>query len=896
MSDKNQITPQIYETPPSSARDGAAAAAARNELPEEVEDEIFGGPRPERDVKEPPAASLQTLKADTNDASHVVLSTADLTEKAQDLFDRLIELLELNIDDQQKDLEAAMTLKSFIKFMNIETFASLAMVDENDLLDPQTSTFAGAFAQKVFRKKFLTVVNYCGKGLAILPVMSFNDIIQGINLPPQSQQLPQPAAIGSPQSHARKQETLKFTFDKDFPTFNGTDKQWKTWSKAIINATGVAGGKQYLFIKRTALYPGTVEVQLSEQLFYRLKQALQAGSASMFAEAVERDCNCCPATLWTRLQDHYEHAISKDLQVVEATRELLSLTLDDNGAATTFVQKFTKCVSDLEKTASALPKDNITLRAIIINAIKSHDYDTALSDILDNSGDTWQDALRRLRVRETQNIVRFSDTAQTGGIIQRRQHSGGKGKAKSASGGSVARSPNSTDHKPKEIPSTGVFFPPYPKSSAKLMNDNAFKALTAWRSMLLNATPGTQLRDLYTKFDASIQSVEPRQKPRSQSQQRGSSQSGGKSQQNKHKRQRRAIKVEEGAEDSKPPAREASDTEESDYDGGSTGKQPPIAFHFVPKRKQRRMSLANPVSDAIQQQQPPRSEEPSATVDFDSPQPFSGVKHIKLRHLSTSQTTTPHNGILDNGADQVMISINVATVQVRSGQFLEVDGPLSGRASVSQRMELCTLDTLMEFEDGSKLLARFHQSLLDPSPDQTESLLQPYQMAAHGVRMCLLPREAQRPNGEPGEQCLVHPNTLEHQPFFFDGLCYVRLTKPTDTDYASYQVVEMTSPLPYEPTRGRAYTRRLPKGSVHINTDQIQLWTANLGFPPAQVVENTLKNTTRYVNTLESENRQIMRDHQKARAIPLRPHRINERAFSDTYISCVESVRGYKYF
>jgi hypothetical protein len=111
-----------------------------------------------------------------------------------------------------------------------------------------------------------------------------------------------------------------------------------------------------------------------------------------------------------------------------------------------------------------------------------------------------------------------------------------------------------------------------------------------------------------------------------------------------------------------------------------------------------------------------------------------------------------------------------------------------------------------------------------------------------------------------------------------------------------YQVVEMTSPLPYEPNHGRAYTRRLPKGSVHIDTDQIQLWTATLGFPPAQVVENTLKNTTRYVHTLESENRMIMRDHKKARAIPLRPHRINERAFSDTFISCVESVRGYKYF
>jgi hypothetical protein len=62
------------------------------------------------------------------------------------------------------------------------------------------------------------------------------------------------------------------------------------------------------------------------------------------------------------------------------------------------------------------------------------------------------------------------------------------------------------------------------------------------------------------------------------------------------------------------------------------------------------------------------------------------------------------------------------------------------------------MDTIMEFEDGSKILARFHQTLLDNASEQTESLLQPYQMAAHGIRLCLLPREALRPNGDPGEQ------------------------------------------------------------------------------------------------------------------------------------------------
>jgi transposase InsO family protein len=81
-----------------------------------------------------------------------------------------------------------------------------------------------------------------------------------------------------------------------------------------------------------------------------------------------------------------------------------------------------------------------------------------------------------------------------------------------------------------------------------------------------------------------------------------------------------------------------------------------------------------------------------------------------------------------------------------------------------------------------------------------------------------------------------------------------------------------------------------------VEPDQVAIWTANLGFPPQEVVRQTLQHTTRFITTLESENRLIMRDHKKARALPLRPLRINERAYTDTFISKVISVRGYHYF
>ena len=47
------------------------------------------------------------------------------------------------------------------------------------------------------------------------------------------------------------------------------------------------------------------------------------------------------------------------------------------------------------------------------------------------------------------------------------------------------------------------------------------------------------------------------------------------------------------------------------------------------------------------------------------------------------------------------------------------------------------------------------------------------------------------------------------------------------------------------------------------------------------------------VKTVEAETREMMRDHFKARLLPLRPHRVNDTCFTDTFFSSIKSVRGY---
>jgi hypothetical protein len=157
---------------------------------------------------------------------------------------RLIKLFEIDVaNDPYKIVD---TLKILFHDYGINSFSSLAMMTEDDLKDPTHGQFVGAFKNVLFRRKFLTLLTFCRRGLPIQPNMDFNSVIQGVSLPPQPPYTPPtpPIAFGT----ASKDSTPKISFDKDFLTFNGSDKTWKTWKRSIINATGVAGGKPYLTI------------------------------------------------------------------------------------------------------------------------------------------------------------------------------------------------------------------------------------------------------------------------------------------------------------------------------------------------------------------------------------------------------------------------------------------------------------------------------------------------------------------------------------------------------------------------------------------------------------------------------------------------------------------------
>ena len=104
--------------------------------------------------------------------------------------------------------------------------------------------------------------------------------------------------------------------------------------------------------------------------------------------------------------------------------------------------------------------------------------------------------------------------------------------------------------------------------------------------------------------------------------------------------------------------------------------------------------------------------------------------------------------------------------------------------------------------------------------------------------------------------------------------------------------IEFTSLLLYNPQSGRMTTRR----AVKYISLMLEKWRANLDYPITEITRNTLNNTTQLIKTVETETRESMRDHLCARLIPLRPHRINNTCFTDTFFSTQRSYRGFKYW
>ena len=270
------------------------------------------------------------------------------------------------------------------------------------------------------------------------------------------------------------------------------------------------------------------------------------------------------------------------------------------------------------------------------------------------------------------------------------------------------------------------------------------------------------------------------------------------------------------------------------------------------------------------------------------------MPRIRARAVKRNGFTIPDDSdnimIDDSGCDQSIININAFTVFTHTGIFYEIGGATNDMHSVTPLEVVNDAYTLATCDDGTKVIFIVHQAMLDLDETQCEALLAPHQARDHSVAVDNCAECHQDRHGKPGGQCISTPEGEFR--FAFDGRkCFFSISKPTESDLKKYPHVSLTSSRPYDPVRKK--TRRRHN---HRQTPDVAKWRACLGYPTLSTTEETLANTTQMITTLQAESREYMRSHTAARAHALRPHRIDDTLFSDTFFSGIVSIRGFKMF
>ena len=270
----------------------------------------------------------------------------------------------------------------------------------------------------------------------------------------------------------------------------------------------------------------------------------------------------------------------------------------------------------------------------------------------------------------------------------------------------------------------------------------------------------------------------------------------------------------------------------------------------------------------------------------------------KIRRITyNGDLAIPSDGdstlIVDSGCDQSIITLNHFIVTVNTGVYYTVHGALQGRMSSGNTMlEVVNGYTLATLRDGRKYIIVVNQALLDRDPRQTESLLQPHQCRAYGTAVDECSILHTDVHGEKGTQQIKAVDCSI--PLLFDGFkTFLSISKPSKEDFEILPHLVLTSSTAYDPTlQKRCHTRRVFK-AVDVTFEE---WRARLGYPTLAVTKKTIAATTQMVKTLEAETREYMRDHFKSRVRCLRPKRLNDTLYSDTFFSSVKSVRGFTKF
>lgn len=320
------------------------------------------------------------------------------------------------------------------------------------------------------------------------------------------------------------------------PTFSGKDEDYFVWRGDVLNTLGRFSLDQHVSDKAYVDQHKSV----ARGVFFALKQALDGGTAKPSVEALFNRGKFCPATLAANMDKTYDTHLNRANVNLYQIKRLFGLRLDLDTEPSTFISSFRDSLEQLSKARAQLPKDEETLRALLLIAIQDDDFESVRDKIVENPKLGYDKILIHIRERH-QSLAIKDDAGITG------------------DGARVRRTPHKTGTGSQG--STGQFkIPRLPSSWRRAFGPKLFDVIISWRGAAHSGKYSQASLD--KKFDLEVQEMGGRKRP-NRSTRRGR---GGRTN-HAARRSNDGMDVDEGEQDNSSVA-----GTEGSNDAGSTGQ------------------------------------------------------------------------------------------------------------------------------------------------------------------------------------------------------------------------------------------------------------------------------------------------------------------------------------
>ena len=183
------------------------------------------------------------------------------------------------------------------------------------------------------------------------------------------------------------------------------------------------------------------------------------------------------------------------------------------------------------------------------------------------------------------------------------------------------------------------------------------------------------------------------------------------------------------------------------------------------------------------------------------------VRRINKRGCLDVATGDEHILIVDGACDQSIVHTSVCLILNTTSEYFHVGGAIQGMETETALQVGNAAVLVTNPYTKEKWVAVINQCLLLDNAEHREALLQPHQARCFGTAIDDCAKHHIGVDGKPGKQCIVTPEATI--PLLHDGWkAYVSISKPSVSDMEKYPVVELTSPLPYNPAK-RINSRRV---------------------------------------------------------------------------------------